>query len=312
MSPPSTPPKNGAKQAEKLKNSTPSPKRNVYPKPDDLKSIASPKINVPPVQDVLRTPAIQTHSDHLRGVTTHGVNYSEKCDRNAPSEIKDSCYHGDCEIKDTKSEHVKHEAEITDSRDTDLVSTDIAIADEVNFTDITDTDYNGNDSNRNTTNVLTESDEFNSNFKSTLNQDTRTSAENRSESRSVVSTQNLVNDPKSDLLNVTVEIRTPIRTPKQSSTCKPPSLFQRLLNFHSKSNNSSSNSTSCNAHAPPQSVITSSVTSSSSPVLSLTSLKNKQEESVTSELHHHQSNKLSSSPPLTADITISSSPTYLR
>ena len=318
VSPPSTPPKNGAKQkAEKLSNSTPSPKRNVPSRVEELKSTPSPKRNVLPNQDGLRTPAALTNSEKLRGIATCRTNDTEKCD-----DIKDICYLSDCKIKDTKARVENKDSTpsstVVIEKRIDLKSTDIGITDPGDLTDIldTDTDYNGNDANRNTTaNILTESDEFNSNFKSTLNEDIRIGAETRIEtrleSRSSVLTNNaeIGTDSRSELLNFNVEIRTPIRTPKQTHTCRP-SLLQRLLNFHSK-------------HTSPtepaqQSVITSSITSSK-PVSPHRALKIKQEVSDSVDPHtgsHNQSNTL----PPSAEITISSpspnsivsSSTYLR
>ena len=335
VSPPSTPPKNGAKKkTEKFNNSTPSPKRNVPSRVEDFKSTPSPKRRGQPNQDELRIP------NNEKLIIKCGTNDSEKCDQ-----IKDFCYRSDCNIKDTKSRvknkdsHLSTDVEkridlvsadigITDPVDftnkekrIDLVSADIGITDSVDLTDIldTDTDYNGNDASGNTTaNILTESDEFNSNFKSTLNQDTRISAEtrieNRLESRSSFRTTSaeIGTGTQSELLNFNVEIRTPIRTPKQTHTCRP-SLLQRLFNFHSKHNSSN--------EPAQQSVITSSITSST-PASPHKALKIKQEVSDIADAHtrtHSQSNKSSEGSPA-AQITISSpspnsvvlSPTYLR
>ena len=268
-----------------------------------------------PNQDGLRTRAALTNSEKLRGIATCRTSDSEKCD-----DIKDISYLSDCKIKDTKL-HVENKDSTPSSTDViekriDLKSKDIKITDPVDLTDIldTDTDYNGNDANRNTTgNILTESDEFNSNFKSTLNQDTRISAETRIETRLESRSSVLTNsaeigtDSRSELLNFNVEIRTPIRTPKQTHTCRP-SLLQRLLNFHSKHNSPT--------EPAQQSVITSSITSSK-PTSPHKALKIKKEVSDSVDPHtgsHIQSN----TPPPSSEITISSSPnsvassTYLR
>ena len=270
-----------------------------------------------PNQDEL-TRAVLPGNEKLRECIAKKCDVVEKCD-----DIKDFCYRSDWNIKDTKSrvENKDSQSSTDIEKRIDLVSTDIGITDPVGFTDIldTDTDYNGNDATGNTTaNILTESDEFNSNFKSTLNQDTRisvkNSTENRLESRSSFLTKRaeIGTGIQSELLNFNVEIRTPIRIPKQTHKCRP-SLLQRLFNFHSKHNSS---------NEPAQtSVITSSITSST-PASPHKTLKIKQEVGDSGDARtrtHIQSNTSPKGSPA-AQLTVSSpspnsvvpSSTYLR
>ena len=251
VSPPSTPSKTG--KNKKYEKSTPSPKRSF--KNSTASSIPSPKRSVNIIQEKLRTRDALIKSEKLR-------NISAKCDNVENTEFTQFT---DPVNRDTKftdlvcTDSKFTDLGITDGQLTDLVDTSVKLTDSVDYTDlkltdslpitdIIDIDYNGNGAERNAPNVLTESDEFNSNFKSTLNVDPRIISQNRTNSGSEsgsaksgsVECQSLQNsesriesglESKPQLLNCTIEIR----SPKRTTTCKP-SLFQRLLNFHSKSN----------------------------------------------------------------------------
>lgn len=147
------------------------------------------------------------------------------------------------------------------------------------------TDWNGNRENgerQRTSVLLTESDEFNSNFKSTLNE-YRTSPGIGEEGKTsdLCPPENGTAERRSDLLDCAVEIRSTSssKIPKVT-TCKP-SFFQRFLNFHSSRSSTSHSVSGSTEHTP--TVISPLSTSSTKPASPQSVVKSNAREIVLNE-----------------------------